>query len=327
MPAEPEISREAIPGLEEIRAAAGRIAGEVERTPVVRSGHLDQFASGHHVFLKCENLQRTGSFKFRGASHAIACIDEAARARGVVTHSSGNHAQALACAARRAGVPAWVVMPRGSNAVKRSAVLGYGGRVITCEPNEQSRMATAEQVRQDMGAELVPPFDDWRIIAGQGTAALELMEQVSGLDLVIAPVGGGGLLAGTAIAVGGLTNGAVPVWGAEPAGADDAWRSLQSGERVPLTRAETVADGLRTSLGLRNWSVIRDQVCGIVTVTEEEIVAAMRAVWTYTKLVIEPSSAVPVAALRKAPLRDKPPKRVGVIISGGNVDLDALPWK
>jgi threonine dehydratase len=323
----PAVAHPATVTFADVVAAAGRIEGLVHRTPVVTSARLNQFAGGHQLFLKCENLQRTGSFKVRGATHAIACLDPADRARGVVTHSSGNHAQALACAARAAGLPAWVVMPAGSSAVKQAAVLGYGGRVISCANNERSRIAVAAQVEQDTGANLIPPFDDARIIAGQGTAALELLEQVPDLDLVIAPVGGGGLLAGTCLAVHGKSAGRVPIYAAEPAGAADAWQSFQQGERIPLREAKTIADGLRTSVGLLNWPIIREHVRAVVTVEDAEIVAAMRACWINTKLVIEPSSAVPLAALRKPPFTELPgPQRIGVIISGGNVDLDALPW-
>lgn len=311
----------------DVAAAATRIEGLVHRTPVVTSARLNQFAGGHQLFLKCENLQRTGSFKFRGATHAIACLGPDERKRGVVTHSSGNHAQALACAARQAGLPAWVVMPVGSSAVKQAAVLGYGGRVISCANNESARVAVAAQVHQDTGANLIPPFDDVRIIAGQGTAALELLDQIPDLDLVIAPVGGGGLLAGTCLAVHGKSAGRVPVYAAEPAGAADAWESFQKGDRVPLREAKTIADGLRTSVGLLNWPIIREHVRAVVTVDDAEIVAAMRACWTNTKLIVEPSSAVPVAALLKPPFTELTrPQRIGVIISGGNVDLDSLPW-
>jgi threonine dehydratase len=313
--------------LADIEAAARRIEALVHRTPVISSTRLNQFAGGHQLFLKCENLQRTGSFKFRGATNAVAGLDPAIRDRGVVTHSSGNHAQALACAAQQAGLPAWVVMPVGSSAVKQAAVLGYGGRVISCANNEPSRVAVATQVQQDTGANLIPPFDDARIIAGQGTAALELLEQVPDLDLVIAPVGGGGLLAGTCLAVQGKSAGRIPVYAAEPAGAADAWQSLRAHERVPLKEARTIADGLRTSLGLLNWPIIERHIREVVTVEDAETVAAMRACWTNTKLLIEPSSAVPIAALLKPPFTTMPrPQRIGVIISGGNVDLDQLPW-
>ncbi len=324
--------------LDDVRAAATRIARLIHRTPVVTSRRFNDSIGGHEVFFKCESFQKAGSFKFRGASNAIASLSPEQLQRGVVTHSSGNHAGALACAAHVAGTPCWVVMPAGSSPVKRAAVLAYGGRVVTCENNERARTAVADEVQRDTGANMVPPYDDTRIIAGQGTAALELIDQVPGLDMVLAPVGGGGLLAGTCIAAR-KSQPHIRVIAAEPAGADDAWQSFRAGHRIPLTHPDTIADGLRTSVGHLNWPIIRRHVERVVTVTDAEIVAAMRMFWMLTKCMIEPSSAVPVAALlqksffasalpeRSATANPSTGKlRIGVIISGGNVDLDNLPW-
>lgn len=312
--------------LDDIREAARRIAGRAHRTPVLTCTSLDDWA-GRRIFLKCENLQKVGAFKFRGACNAVARLDDARAARGVVTHSSGNHAQALALAARLRGIESHIVMPKTAPAVKRRAVEGYGGRVVECEPTLAAREETTERVRATTGAVLIPPYDHPDVIAGQGTAALELLEEVPDLDVVVAPVGGGGLLAGTCIAAHGLRP-RIRVIAGEPAGADDAARSLAAGRRIPQTAPDTIADGLLTSLGELTWPVIRDHVAAIETVTDEEIVAAMRFVWERTKLVIEPSAAVAVAALRRPGFARAAGDagRVGVILSGGNVDLDRLPF-
>ncbi len=312
--------------LEDVRAAAGRIAPYAHRTPVVTCTALDE-RFGRRVFLKCENLQKVGAFKFRGACNAVMQLTEAEAARGVVTHSSGNHAQALALAAKLRGIAAHIVMPRGAPAVKRRAVEGYGARVIECEANTESRESTAARVQQETGATFVHPYDDPRIIAGQGTAALELLEDAPQVGALVAPVGGGGLLSGTCVAAHGLRPDLVIV-AAEPLGADDAARSLAAGEIIPQIAPETIADGLLTSLGKHTWPIIRDHVRAIATVTEEEIVDAMRFVWERAKLVIEPSSAVAVAALSTPTFAEcvDPDAAVGVIVSGGNVDLDRLPW-
>lgn len=313
-------------GIADVRMAAARLAKLLKPTPVLTSQSLNRLTGGHQVFFKCEHLQRTGSFKFRGASNAIAMLEPSQLEKGVVTHSSGNHAAALACAAQRAGIPAWVVMPRGSSPVKRNAVLAYGGQVISCENSEAARHEVARRVREDTGAHLIPPFDDPRIIAGQGTAALELLEEVPDLQVLVAPVGGGGLLAGTCIAAKG-THPAIRVIAAEPEGANDAWRSLQQGQRQPLTEVNTIADGLRTSLGHHNWPIIQQHVESVITVPDSGTIHAMRQFWILTKSMIEPSSAVAVAALLRSPLAGSGQSlRIGVILSGGNVDLDSLPW-
>ncbi len=311
--------------LDDIRDAARRLAGVAHRTPVVTCAALDRPA-GRSLFLKCENFQKVGAFKFRGAWNAVKKLPDAVAARGVVTHSSGNHAQALALAARLRGIPAHIVMPRTAPAVKRRAVEGYGARVIECEPTLPAREETAAAVLAETGGTLIHPYNHPDVIAGQGTAALELLEEVPGLDAVIAPVGGGGLLAGTALAARGLAP-AVRVFAAEPAGADDAARSKAEGRLLPQTGPRTVADGLLTSLGELTWPVLRDLVERVVTVSDAEVVAAMRLVWERAKLVIEPSAAVPVAAVLGDEFRRvEGLRRVGVLLSGGNVDLDRLPW-
>ncbi len=312
--------------LSDIRDAARRIAGVAHRTPVLTSATLDALC-GRRIFLKCENLQRVGAFKFRGAWNSVARLDDAGAARGVVTHSSGNHAQALALAARIRGIDAHIVMPDSAPPVKKRAVLGYGARVIDCAPTQEARESACARVVAETGGIEIPPYDYADTIAGQGTAALELLEEVPGLDAVMAPVGGGGLMSGTAIAARGLRP-SVRVFGAEPAAAGDAARSLEAGRRIPLEAPpDTIADGLRTSIGLLTWPIIRDHVEEIHTVSDQDIVTAMRFVWERIKIVIEPSAAVPVAVVMSERFRRMPGlDSVGVILSGGNVDLDQLPW-
>jgi len=311
------------PTLADILTAAGRIAPYAHRTPVLTCAALDE-RLGARIFLKCENFQKVGAFKFRGAANAVFSLDAAAATRGVATHSSGNHAQALALAARLRGIPAFIVMPDNAPTVKKAAVAGYGGRITYCESTLKARETTLERVVQETGAEVVHPYNDDRVIAGQGTAALELLEDVPGLDAVMIPVGGGGLLSGTAIAATSLQPG-IRVIAAEPEGADDACRSFRAGRIIPSVAPKTVADGLLTSLGDRTFPVIRERVEDIVTVSEAAIIAAMKFVWERAKLIIEPSSAVPVAALWEKKI-DLDGLRVGIILSGGNVDLDRLPW-
>ncbi len=282
--------------------------------------------AGRELFLKCENLQKVGAFKFRGACNAILKLDDKQAARGVVTHSSGNHAQAVALAASIRGIAAHVVMPSNANRVKREAVEGYGAQVYPCEPTEAGRQARAAELLEQTGGTFVPSFNHPDIIAGQGTTMLEFHEQVPGLDAVIAPVGGGGLISGVSIAARGLCP-SVLIFGAEPAGADDAARSLASGRLVPQEAPDTIADGLLTSLGDLTWPIIRDHLETIVTVTDDEIRSAMRLVWERVKILIEPSSAVPVAAVLTDAFKERDGiERVGSVISGGNVDLDRLPW-
>ncbi len=310
--------------LADIRLAAERIRPYVHRTPVMTCSTLDRQV-GAQVFLKCENLQRVGAFKFRGACNAVFSLAEDETRHGVVTHSSGNHAQALALAARLRGIPAYIVMPRTAPAVKKAAVAGYGGQITFCEPTLEARETTQAQVVARTGATPIHPYNDPRIIAGQGTAALELLEEVPDLDVILAPVGGGGLLSGTAVAAQGLKPG-IRVIAGEPEGADDACRSLAAGRILPSVDPRTIADGLLTSLGELTFAIIREQVERIVPVSEAGIVAAMRFLWERAKLLVEPSAAVPVGVLweRRAGLEGL---RVGVVLSGGNVDLDRLPWQ
>jgi threonine dehydratase len=311
------------PDLAQIRAARERIAPHIRRTPVFTSASLDALA-GAQLYFKCENLQRTGSFKIRGATNAVFSLAAAEAARGVLTHSSGNHAAAVAQAARWRGVAAWIVMPENAPAVKRRAVEAYGGRIRFCAPTLRAREEAARQLAEETGASLIHPYDDDRVIAGQGTAALELLEEVAELDLIVAPVSGGGLLSGTAIAAGSLLPG-IRAIGVEPENADDARQSLAAGRLVRIEQPDTIADGLRASLSERTLAILRERVAAIVTVSESEIVEAMRKVWERMKLVIEPSAAVAVAAALERRLGAEG-KKVGIILSGGNVDLDALPF-
>jgi threonine dehydratase len=307
--------------LDDIRTASGRLAPWVHRTPVMTSRTLDGRCGGS-VFLKCENFQKVGAFKIRGAMNALLLLGEAERARGVITHSSGNHGQALAQAGRWLGVPVTVVMPRTAPSIKRAATEGYGATVVSCEPTLADREATVADLIARHGYSLIHPFDDWRVIAGQGTVAWELLDQAGPLDVVLCPVGGGGLLAGTALTVKGRSP-STRVVGAEPKAADDALRSLISGSIEPSHDPKTMADGLRTSLGERPFSVIRRHVDAIVTATEPEILEAMRFVWERFKIIIEPSCAVPVAPVLNGQLPVEG-LRVGIIITGGNVDLEPM---
>ena len=309
--------------LVDIQRAAERIYSLVHQTPVLTCSSLDEMAGGH-LFFKCENFQRAGAFKFRGACNAVFSLGDAEVVNGVATHSSGNHAAALSLAAKLRGVKAHLVMPRTAPAVKRAAVEGYGGIITSCEPTLVSREITLDYVIGQTGATFIHPYNDPRIIAGQGTAAKELLEEVPELDMVVAPVGGGGLLSGTAIA-GTESSPSMRVIGAEPANADDAYRSLIAGQIIPSKDPQTVADGLRSSLGELTFPIIRERVERIVTVSEEAIVNAMRQVWERMKIIIEPSAAVAVAVVLGEDL-NVTGQRVGIILSGGNVDLERLPW-
>lgn len=307
----------------DVRKAAETIAPYAHRTPVVKCSTLDGLA-GRSLFFKGEHVQKVGAFKFRGACNAVMNLPDEIAARGVATHSSGNHAQALALAAKLRGIDAHIVMPENAAAVKRRAVEGYGARVITCAPTLPAREETADRVVAETGATLISPYDHPHVIAGQGTSALELLEEIDDLDAIVAPVGGGGLVSGTCLAA---REHGVRVFAAEPKGADDAARGFASGAWVRQTNPRTVADGLLTSLGQLTWPIVRDHVEDVVTVTEEEIVAAMRLLWERAKLLVEPSSAVALAAVLTDAFRALPgTSRVGIILSGGNVDLDHLPW-
>jgi threonine dehydratase len=312
------------PTIIDIRQAAERIKPYAHRTPVLTNESLNG-QIGSQVFLKCENLQKVGAFKFRGACNAVFSLSNEEAAKGVCTHSSGNHAAALALAARMSGIPAYIVMPSNAPQVKKDAVAGYGGVITFCDPTLEARESTLERIRLDTGASVVHPYNDERVIAGQGTAALELLEDVPDLDVIIAPVGGGGLLSGTSIAATEIKKG-IRVIAGEPEMADDAFRSMQSGEIISSVNPKTIADGLLTSLGSLTFPIIQKNVEQIVTVSEAGIIASMKFVWERAKIIIEPSSAVAIGVLweKKIDLRGL---KVGVIISGGNVDLKKLPWQ
>ena len=310
--------------MQSIREAHARIRDKIHRTPVMTSEVLDELA-GNRLYFKCENLQKVGAFKARGATNAVFLLSDEEAAKGVVTHSSGNHAAALARAARLRGIPAYIVMPSNSPQAKQAAVRRYGGDVVLCEPTLAARESTARQVMERTGAVFIHPYDDLRVMAGQGTTAIELLEDVPSLDVILCPVGGGGQLSGVAVAAKDIKP-ALRVIGVEPAGADDAARSLKAGHIIPMLEPRTIADGLKTSLGQRPFAEIMRLVDDIVTVREESIVQAMRQVWEVMKLIVEPSGAVSYAAIvegRIAPTG----ANIGIILSGGNLDLNRLPWQ
>ena len=311
------------PDLNDIRAAHERIRPYIHRTPVITCAALDRRA-GCELFLKCENLQKAGAFKSRGACNAVFSLGEEVAQRGVVTHSSGNHAAALARAATLRGIPAHIVMPANAPAIKKSAVREYGGRIVECEPTLTAREEAAAKIVAETGATLVPPYNDHRVIAGQGTAALELMEQVPDLDVIVVPVGGGGLLSGTLLAAKAVRPG-IGVLAGEPERADDAYRSWKQRELLPLDSSDTVADGLRTSLGTLTFPIIVELVDEILLVSERAIVETTRLILERAKTVVEPSAAVPLAALLENEI-DLTGRRVGIILSGGNLDLAHPPW-
>lgn len=312
-----------IPTFDDVLAAQARIAPHVHRTPVLTSSFLNAL-TGAELFFKCENLQKAGAFKARGASNAVFGLTDAQAARGVATHSSGNHGTCLSYAAGRRGIPCTVVMPRTAPQAKKDAVAGYGGRVVECEPSTSSREAVFAEVVAETGAEFVHPYNDPRVIAGQGTCALELNEQVPGLDAVVAPIGGGGMVSGSCLTLSTIAPG-VKVYAAEPKQADDAARSFRAGHIIADDAPETVADGLKVPLKELTWHFVQRHVTDILTAEEDEIVEAMKLIWKRMKIVMEPSSAVPLATILKNPEVFRG-RRVGVVITGGNVDLDKLPW-
>ena len=312
-----------IPTYEDALTAHRRIAPHIHRTPVLTSASLNRM-TGAELFFKCENLQRAGAFKTRGAANAVFGLADAEAGRGVATHSSGNHAQALAYAARRRGIPCHVVMPSDAVPAKKEAVIAYGGRVVECGPSYPAREAAFARVWAETGAEFVHPYDDPRVIAGQATCARELIEQTDGLDAAIAPIGGGGMVSGICLAFSAIAPD-VEIYAAEPEQADDAARSFRAGRIVADEAPQTVADGLKAPLGELTWHFVSRGVADILTVSEREIVEAMRLMWSRMKTMVEPSSAVPLAAI----IKNRPifaGKRVGVVVTGGNVDLDRLPW-
>jgi len=312
------------PSLNDIREAATRIKPYAHRTPVLTNESLNQKVDTQ-VFLKCENFQKVGAFKFRGACNAVYSLTEEEAAHGVCTHSSGNHAQALALAARMRGIPAYIVMPNNAPSVKKNAVAGYGGLITFCEPTLEARESTLDRIRLETGAVVVHPYNDERVIAGQGTATLELLEDVPDLDVIIAPVGGGGLLSGTAIAATEIKKG-ISVIAGEPEMADDAFLSMKAGKIIPSKDPGTIADGLLTSLGTLTFPIVQQRVEQIVTVSEAGIIESMKFIWERAKIIIEPSSAVAIGVMWEKKI-DLHGLKIGVIISGGNVDLEKLPWQ
>lgn len=311
------------PTIKEIKEAYDRIRPYIHRTPVLTCSALNRMCNAE-LFFKCENFQKVGAFKTRGATNTVFSLSDREASKGVATHSSGNHAAALSLAARRRGIKAYVVMPTSAPEIKQNAVKGYGAEITFCEPTLKAREDTLAEVAKQTGAAFVHPYNDYRIIAGQGTAALELLEEVTDLDMVMAPVGGGGLLSGTSLTVSFISP-KTDVIAAEPERADDAYRSFYAGKLIPSVNPDTIADGLLTSLGDKTFPIIRNYVKDIVTVTEEGIITAMRTIWERMKIIVEPSAAVPLGALLTNRI-EASGKRIGIILSGGNVDLEKLPW-
>ena len=318
-----DVNKTLIPTFDDMLAAHERIAPHIHRTPVLTSSYLNDL-TGAKLFFKCENFQKAGAFKVRGATNAVFGLPEEMLEKGVCTHSSGNHALSLSYAAGRRGIPCNVVMPRTAPQAKKDAVRGYGGTIIECEPSTSSREAVFAEVQARTGGDFVHPYNDPRVIAGQGTCARELMAQTGGLDMVVAPIGGGGMISGTCLTLSELAPD-VQVIAAEPEQADDAYRSFRAGHIIADDAPETVADGLKVPLKDLTWHFVSTYVRDILTASEEEIVEAMKLTWQRMKIVMEPSSAVPLATILKNRERFAG-KRVGVIVTGGNVDLDKLPW-
>jgi threonine dehydratase len=312
-----------IPTFDDVLAAHARIAPYIHRTPVLTSSYFNDL-TGADLYFKCENFQKAGAFKVRGACNAVFGLSDEMAARGVCTHSSGNHALSLSYAAGRRGIPCNVVMPRTAPQAKKDAVRGYGGVITECEPSTSSREAVFAEVQARTGGEFVHPYNDPRVIAGQATCSRELMEQVEGLDAIIAPIGGGGMISGTCLTVSS-TAPDVDIYAAEPKNADDAYRSFKAGHIIADDAPKTIADGLLVPLKDLTWHFVSNHVSEIYTASEEEIIDAMKLTWKHLRVVMEPSSAVPLAVVLKnrAAFRGK---RVGIIITGGNVDLDKLPW-
>lgn len=313
-----------IPTLADMSAAEERIRSHIHRTPVLTSSFINSL-TGAELFFKCENFQKAGAFKARGASNAVFGLSDEQAAKGVATHSSGNHGTCLSYAAGRRGIPCTVVMPRTAPQAKKDAVRGYGGKVVECEPSTSSREAVFAEVVAETGAEFVHPYNDPRVIAGQATCSKELIEQVDGLDAVVAPIGGGGMVSGTCLTLSNLAP-VIRIYAAEPEQADDAYRSFKAGHIIADDAPNTVADGLKVPLKELTWHFVSRHVTDILTASEDEIVDAMKLIWKRMKIVMEPSSAVPLATI----LKNKDifaGKRVGIIITGGNVDLDKLPWQ
>ncbi|MFT5597571.1 MAG: threonine dehydratase [Urechidicola sp.] len=312
-----------IPDFDDVITAHERIKPYIHRTPILTSTFMNEL-TGAELFFKCENFQKAGAFKVRGASNAVFGLSDEMAAKGVATHSSGNHALSLSYAAGRRGIPVTVVMPRTAPQAKKDAVIGYGGVIVECDPSTSSREETFARVVAETGAEFVHPYNDPRVIAGQATCSRELLEQVDNLDSVIAPIGGGGMISGTCLTVSNVAPG-MKIYAAEPLNADDAARSFRAGHIIADDAPETIADGLKVPLKELTWHFVNNHVTDVLTATEEEIIDAMKLTWKRMKIVIEPSCAVPLATIIKNRALFEN-KRVGVIITGGNVDLDSLPW-
>jgi len=313
-----------LPDLSDIQSAHKTIKPFIHKTPVLTSSQLNRMFDCE-LYFKCENFQKVGAFKFRGATNAVMSLNDDEKKHGVVTHSSGNHAAALALAAGMNGVRAFIVMPENAPSVKKDAVAGYGAIITFCKPTLQSREETCRAIMEREGATLIHPYDNFNVICGQGTASLELLEEYPGLDILVAPVGGGGLMSGTSTTAKGI-NRSITVIGAEPLNANDAWKSFKTGILTPSVNPLTIADGLLTSLSELTFSIIRKNVDDIFTATEDSIINSMKLIWERMKIIIEPSSATVLAVIKENPRFFKG-KRVGLIISGGNVDLTRLPFK
>lgn len=314
---------EHMPQFVDIQEAHQRIETLIHRTPVLSSKSIDTILD-IDLFFKCENFQKVGAFKFRGATNAVRLLNKGEAEKGVTTHSSGNHAAALSLAAKQLGIPAYIVMPENAPFVKKKAVEGYGAKITFCEPTLQAREETLKIVQKETGATFIHPYDNFNVICGQGTVALEFIQEISDLDVIISPIGGGGLMSGTAISAKAIKP-EIKVYGAEPLNADDAFRSFQKGVLIPASSPNTIADGLLTSLSSLTFQIIREKLDGIITAKEETIISAMRMIWERMKIIIEPSAAVPLAAVIENKYLFKG-KKVGLIISGGNVDLENLPF-
>ncbi len=312
-----------LPTYDDVVAAHARIAPHIHRTPVLTSTYLNEL-TGAELFFKCENFQKAGAFKVRGASNAVFGLSDAAAAKGVCTHSSGNHALSLSYAAGRRGIPCHVVMPHSAPQAKKDAVRGYGGIITECEPSTTSREAVFAEVHAATGADFVHPYNDPRVIAGQGTCSREFVEQVAGLEAVIAPIGGGGMISGCCLTLSTIAP-TIQIYAAEPEQADDAYRSFKAGHIIADDAPVTIADGLKVPLKENTWHFVRNHVTDILTASEDEIIEAMKITWARMKIVMEPSCAVPLATILRNPEVFRG-RRVGVIITGGNVDLDKLPW-
>lgn len=311
--------------MNDVIAASKRIEGHGHRTPVLTNNTINKL-SGKKIFFKCENFQKIGAFKFRGGWNAISSLSNEDARRGVCTHSSGNHAQAVAYAAMKRKIPAYIVMPKNAPKVKIQAVEGYDAKITLCEPTLKARRETLDKIAEETGAYVVHPFNEPKVIAGQGTAALELIEEVGNLDAICAPIGGGGLMSGTCIAAKNLLPD-IRLFGAEPKGADDAYRSLKEGKLLPQENPNTICDGLLTSMGENTWNILKDYLEGIITVDDDEVITAMKLVWERMKIIIEPSCATPLAAILTPEFKQLDNiETVGIILTGGNVDLSNLPF-